>query len=101
LRRERCRIIERRNSDIDRVRVFAVFEKQVSAATRAKGANPIGVWNFARLALCHYQIVARHRSPLHMGRTRAPPAIDAMTIDQRKWPALQHVACPPANASTC
>ena len=37
---------------------------------------------------------------VHIRRTRASPAIDAMTIDQRKWPTLQHVSCPAANAST-
>jgi hypothetical protein len=33
-------------------------------------------------------------------RARASAAIDAMTIDQCKWPTLQHISCPTANAST-
>src|SRR5438093_10425195 len=72
----------------------------MSAATRGKRTNPVRARNFTRFALCHDQILARHRSPRHMGRARASPAIDAMTIDQCKWPALQHVSCPTTNAST-
>ena len=100
LRRKRCWIIERRNREIDCVGVFAVLKKQMSAATCAKRTNPVRVLNLARLALCHHQIPTRHRSPLYIRRTGASPAIDAMTIDQRRWPALQHVSCPAANAST-
>jgi hypothetical protein len=44
--------------------------------------------------------MARHRSPLHIRRTRTSPAIDAVTIDQCRWPTLQHVSCPAANTST-
>jgi hypothetical protein len=72
----------------------------MSAATRGKRTNPIRVRNLARLILRHEQILARHRSPGDMGRTRASPAIDAMTINQCHWPTLQHVPCPAANAST-
>jgi hypothetical protein len=35
-----------------------------------------------------------------MGRTSASPAVNAMTIDQCRRAALQHVSCPAANAST-
>jgi hypothetical protein len=35
-----------------------------------------------------------------MRRTRASPAIDAMTIDQCRRPALQHVSCRAANTSS-
>jgi hypothetical protein len=72
----------------------------MSAATRSKRTNPIRVLNFARLPLCHEQTPAWHRSPLYIRRTRASPAIDAMTIDECRWPALQHVSCPATNAST-
>ena len=48
LRRKRRRIVERCNREIDRVGIFAVFEKQMRAATRGKRANPIRVRNFAR-----------------------------------------------------
>ncbi len=41
-----------------------------------------------------------YRSPGDIGRAGASPAIDAMTIDQRKRPTLQHVSRPAANAST-
>ena len=101
LRRKWRRIIERRNREINCVRVFAVFEKQMGAATCRERTNPISVRNSARLALCHDQILARHRSPLHIRRTRASPTIDAMTINQRTWPAFHDVSCPAANASTC
>jgi hypothetical protein len=100
LRRKRRRIVKRCNREINRIRVFAVFEKQMSAATCGKRSNPIRIFNLARFAFCHDQILARHRSPLHIRRTRASPAIDAMTIDQCNWQALQHVSCPAANAST-
>ena len=86
--------------EIDRDRIFAVFEKQMSTATRGKRTNPIRVRNLARFTLSHDQFLARHRSPLHVRCTRTSTAIDAMTIDQRNWPALQHVSCPAANAST-
>ena len=95
-----CRIVEGCNREIDRVRVLAVFEKQMSAATRGKRTNPIRARNLARFALCHDQILARHRSPLHIRPTGASPAIDAMTIDQSKRSTLQQVSCPAANAST-
>jgi hypothetical protein len=72
----------------------------MSAATRGKRTNPIRIRNLVRFSLCHDQIPARHRSPLHMRCTRASPAIDAMTIDQSKRSTLQHVSCPAANAST-
>ena len=98
--RKRCRIVKRRNRDIDVVRVFAVFEKQMRAATRGKRTNPIRVWNLARFAPCYEQILTRHRSPDYVGRTCASPAIDAMTIDQCKRPTLQYVSGPAANAST-
>lgn len=70
------------------------------AATCSKTANPIRMRDFARVAFCDDKIFARHRSPGHIGGARAPPAIDAMTIDQTKRPTLQHVSCPAANAST-
>src|SRR5215475_2294107 len=72
----------------------------MSAAACGKRSNPIHVRNLARFALSHDQILARHRSPLHIRRTRASPAINAVTIDQRNWPALHHVSCPAANASS-
>ena len=100
LRRKRRRIVERRNREINRARIFTVLKKQMRAATRSKRTNPIRVRNLARFAHCHDKIPAWHRSPLHIRRTRASPAIDAMTIDQCRWPALQHVPCPAANAST-
>ncbi len=56
--------------------------------------------DLARLTLCYRQIFARHRSPSDIGRARASPAIDAMTIAQSKGLTLQHVSCPAANAST-
>src|SRR5215470_3507041 len=72
----------------------------MSAATRGERTNPIGIRNFARFALCHDQILARYGSPLHVRRARTSPAIDAMTIDQCKWPTLQRIACPATNASS-
>jgi hypothetical protein len=98
--RKRRGIIERRNREIDRVGVFVVLEKQVRAATCSKGADPFRIRNFARFTFCNHEIFAGHRSPSDIGRAGAAPAIDAMTIDQRKRPALQHVSCPAANAST-
>src|SRR5262249_54006471 len=50
--------------------------------------------------LCHDQILARHRSPLHIRRACTSPAIDTMTINQRRRPALHDVSCPATNAST-
>src|SRR4030095_9889511 len=70
------------------------------AATRGKRSNAIRVRDFARLTLCHDQICARHRSPGHVRCARASPAIDAVTIAQRKGPTLQLVSCPAAHAST-
>jgi len=70
------------------------------AATRGKQPNPVRVLNLARLALCYVQIVAGYGSPSDVRRACASPAIDAMTIAQRKGPTLQHVTCPAANAST-
>jgi len=100
LRCEWRRIIERRNRHIDRVGVLAVFEKQLSAATRSKRTNSIRVRYLARFALCHDHILARYRSPLQVRCTGAPPAIDAMTINQSERPTPQHVSCPATNAST-
>ena len=100
MRRKWCWIIEGRNREINRVRVFAVFEKQMRAATRGKRTNPIRVRNLARCALRKHQILSGHRSPLHIRRTGASPAIDAMTIDQRSWLTLQQVSCSATNAST-
>jgi len=100
LRRKRCRIVQRRNREIDRVRIFRIFEKQMSSATCGKRTNPIRVRNFARLAFSDDKVFARHRSPLHVRRTGASPAIDAVTIHQCQRPTLQHVSCPAANAST-
>ena len=60
LRRERSRIIERRNRHINVIGVFAVFEKQMRSATRGKGANPVRVRNLARFAFSHDQLLARH-----------------------------------------
>src|SRR5262249_33052913 len=91
---------ERCDREINRVGIFAVLEKQMRAAARGKRTNPVRVRNLARLTLRHDQILARHRSPCHVGRSRASAAIDAMTINQCKWPALQHVSCPTAKAST-
>ncbi len=100
LRRKRCRIVQRRNREIDRVRIFRIFEKQMSSATCGKRTNPIRVRNFARLAFSDDKVFARHRSPLHVRRTGASPAIDAVTIHQCQRRTLQHVSCPAANAST-
>ena len=100
LRRKRCWIVQRRNRHIDRVGIFAVFEKQMRAATRGKRTNPIRVGNLARFAFCEHQIRTWHRSPGHIRRACAFLAIDAMTIDHRQRPILQHVSCPAANAST-
>ncbi len=55
--------------------------------------------DFARLTFCYDEIFARHNSPGHIRRTRASPAINAMTVDQSDRPALQHVSCPAANTS--
>ncbi len=57
--------------------------------------------DFAWLTFRNDKIVARHRSPGDVRRTRASPAINAMTIDQSKRPTLQRISCPAANASTC
>src|SRR6476619_6491448 len=70
------------------------------AATGGERANSIRIRNLSRFALCHDQIFAWHRSPLHIRRTGASPAIDAMTIDQRNRPALQNVSRPTASTST-
>src|SRR5436190_3209758 len=70
------------------------------AATSSKTANPIRMRDFAWLTFGEDKIFARHRSPSDVGRSGASPAIDAMTIDQRSWPALHRVSCPAANAST-
>src|SRR5438552_12958677 len=56
--------------------------------------------DFTRFTLCHRQIFAAHRSPGYVRRAGASAAIYAMTIDQCKWPTLQHVSCSAANAST-
>jgi hypothetical protein len=56
--------------------------------------------NFARLTFCYNKICARHGSPRDIRCARASPAIDAMTIAQFKWLALQYVSRPAANAST-
>src|SRR5215211_3386623 len=79
LRRKWRRIVQRCNCKINRVGIFAVFEKQMRTATRSKRTNPIRVRNLTWLALRDDQILARHRSPLHIRRTGASPAIDAMT----------------------
>ena len=88
LRRKRSRIVERCNRNIDHLGTFGRFKKQMSAATCGKRTNPIRMCDLARFGLCHYQIVARYRSPGDKRRARASPAIDAMTIAQFKWPAL-------------
>src|SRR5207248_3219220 len=62
---------------------------------------PIRMRDFARITFCHDEIFAAHRSPGDIRGAGASPAIYAMTIAQRKRPALQHVSCPAANASTC
>ena len=72
----------------------------MSAATRGERTNPIGARNLARFAFSQDQIFARHCSPGQIRSTRAFLTIDAMTIDQRQWPTLQHVSCPATNAST-
>src|SRR5439155_440281 len=43
---------------------------------------------------------SRGNDPGDVSSAGASPAIDAMRIDQRKRPTLQHVSCPAANAST-
>jgi uncharacterized membrane protein YeaQ/YmgE (transglycosylase-associated protein family) len=70
------------------------------AATSSETANPIRMRDFAWLTFGDDKVFARHRSPSDVGRSGASPAIDAMTIDQRSWSALQRVSCPAANAST-
>ena len=72
----------------------------MSAATAGKGADSIRIRNLARLTLCDDHIRARHRSPGHVRRASASPAIDAMTITESRWPTLQNVSRPAANAST-
>src|ERR1044071_5128583 len=57
------------------------------------------MFNSSRLATNHAQILAIHRSPCDNGRTSAPPAIDAMTISQRKGLAFQLVPRPAAKTS--
>jgi hypothetical protein len=69
------------------------------AATCSKTANPICMRDFARFTFRNDEIFARHRSPCDIRRAGASPAIDAMTIDQRKRPTLQHVSGAAANAS--
>jgi hypothetical protein len=100
LGRKRSWIVERCNRHIDCVRVLAVFEKQMSAATRGKRTDPIRVLNLAQVAFCHDQIVARHCSPSDIRRSRTFLAIDAVTINHRQWPTLQHVSGPATNTST-
>jgi len=80
-RRKRCRVVKRRDCHVDRLGILGVLEKQMRAATRSEGANPIRMRNLARFTFCHDQILARHRSPGDIGRAGASPAIDAMTID--------------------
>jgi hypothetical protein len=58
LRRKRCWIVKGRDREIDRVGIFAVFEKQMRAATRGKRTNPVRVRNFARFTLRDDQILA-------------------------------------------
>jgi hypothetical protein len=70
------------------------------AATCSKGANPVRMRDFARLTSYHPQVFAGHGSPGDIRRAGASPAIDAMTIARGRGPALQHVSCPAANAST-
>ena len=98
--RERRRIVERCNRHIDVVRIFGIFKKQMRAATCGKRANPIRVRNLARFTVRHDNILTRHCPPCHIGRARAFLAINAVTIDQCNWPALQHVSCPAANTPT-
>src|SRR5207247_4682577 len=86
--------------NMNRARIFVFLEKQMLATTRSEGADPVRMRNLARLAFCHDEIVAGHGSPGNIGRARASPAIDAMTIVHGKRPTLQHVSCPAANAST-
>ena len=93
------RVVERRNRYIDRIRIFGLLEKQMRAATCGKRANPIRIRDFARLTLCHVQIVAVHGAPCDVGRAGASPAIDAMTIAEGKRPTFQQVTCSTANAS--
>src|SRR6266496_531684 len=69
------------------------------AATCSKTANPIRIRDFARLTFCNDDIFATHRSPCDIRRADASPAIDAMTIDQRKRSTLQLVSGAAANAS--
>ena len=65
----------------------------------AEGTNPVRMRNLARFTFCYDQIFAGYESPGDIRRSSASPAIDAMTVDQRKRPTLQHVSCPAANAS--
>jgi hypothetical protein len=98
--RKRRRIVERRDRHVDRVGIFSVLKKQMRAATCSKRTNAIRMRNLARFTSCYDQIFAAHGSPGNIRRAGAPPAIDAMTIDQRQRLTFQHVSCPAANAST-
>src|SRR5205823_14074703 len=68
--------------------------------TRGKRENADRRGTVAHVTLCHTQIFAGHGSPGDIGRGRASRAIYAITHVERKRPALQHVSCPAANAST-
>jgi hypothetical protein len=98
--RERCRIIKRRDRHVNRLGIASLLEKQMRAAARRKRSNPTRMFNFARLAYDHAQIFAIHRSPRHNGRTGTAPAIDAMTITERKGLTFEFVSRPTAETST-
>jgi len=70
------------------------------AATRRKRSNPTRMLDLARLAYDQAKIFAIDRSPGDNGRTGTAPAIDAMTITERKGLTFQFVPRPTAQTST-
>jgi len=70
------------------------------AATCRERSNPTRMTNFSRLATNDAQIFAIHRSPGDNRGTGTAPAIDAMTISERKGLAFQLVPRPTAETST-
>lgn len=60
LRFKGCRIVERRDCEINRVGVFAILKEQMRAATRGKRPNSIRVQNLPRLTFRQNQVFAWH-----------------------------------------
>src|SRR5947199_3636192 len=80
--------------------MVSLLEKQMRAATSCERSHPTGMFNFSRLAANQAQIFAKDRSPRDNRRTGAAPAIDAVTISQRKGLAFQLIPSPAAETST-